>query len=58
MMSARSKVSPYDLARLASEYPIVFCAYYDLLTGKKESKDFHARREATREQRIRRAVQR
>lgn len=56
-MALRTRTSPYDLARLLDEYPEVFDAYFEQIEGaSRKGRDFGARREASRAERIRKAV--
>lgn len=57
-MSVRTGQSAYSLCLLLSDFPLVFDALYDEVFGNRRKQSFLERREASREQRIRRMAAR
>lgn len=61
-LALQTRQSPYDLARLLDEFPLVFRAYRERAqkiaeaAREPKSETFRERRERTREQRIRRTL--
>lgn len=61
-LALQTRQSPYDLARLLDEFPLVFRAYRERAkevagaASKPRQETFRERRERTREQRIRRTL--